>query len=137
MAVAAQLCSPLEMEPCKPAIATVTPPSSICCRNVREQRPCYCEYLKDPNLDVNTPRFRRVAATCGVLCSHDFVSRETSRIGGSNDLQSEGARHLHSGDRNVDSVAGDLLPEAEGAETVFLPAPDGSKPWARHQFSRR
>ncbi|KAF3444298.1 hypothetical protein FNV43_RR13988 [Rhamnella rubrinervis] len=66
MAVAAQLCSPLEMEPCKPAIATVTPPSSICCRNVREQRPCYCEYLKDPNLDVNTPRARRVAATCGV-----------------------------------------------------------------------
>ena len=67
--------------------------------------------------------------------SHDFVFRETSRIGGSSDLQSGGAGPLHSGDGNVDSAVGDLLPEAEGAETVLLQSPDGSKPCAHYQLS--
>ncbi|KAK7853846.1 non-specific lipid-transfer protein 2 [Quercus suber] len=47
---------------------TSTPPSSLCCHNVREQRPCLCEYLKDPNLKqyINSPNARKVASTCGV-----------------------------------------------------------------------
>ncbi|KAF3444300.1 hypothetical protein FNV43_RR13990 [Rhamnella rubrinervis] len=52
MAVAAQLCSPLEMEPCLSVIATATRPSSICCRNLREQRPCYCSTSRFQTLSV-------------------------------------------------------------------------------------
>ncbi|KAG6720417.1 hypothetical protein I3842_03G060000 [Carya illinoinensis] len=61
-------CSPIEMNACIPAITASTPPSSLCCRKVREQRPCLCGYLKDPNLRqyINSPNARKVASTCGV-----------------------------------------------------------------------
>ena len=61
-------CSPLELSPCVGAITSSQPPSRTCCDKVREQRPCLCGYLKDPNLRqyVNSPNSRRVASTCGV-----------------------------------------------------------------------
>ncbi|PON36569.1 Bifunctional inhibitor/plant lipid transfer protein/seed storage helical domain containing protein [Trema orientale] len=68
VANAVVICSPVEMDPCKEAIATTASPSSICCRMVREQRPCLCGYLNDPNLrpTINSPNARRVASICGV-----------------------------------------------------------------------
>ncbi|KAL5573153.1 hypothetical protein UlMin_022750 [Ulmus minor] len=59
------ICSPIELAECPP----MTAPSSICCRKVREQRPCLCGYLNDPNLKptINSPSSRRIAASCGVL----------------------------------------------------------------------
>ncbi|PON77519.1 Bifunctional inhibitor/plant lipid transfer protein/seed storage helical domain containing protein [Parasponia andersonii] len=68
VATAVVICSPVEMDPCKEAIAMTASPSSICCQKVREQRPCLCGYLNDPNLrpTINSPNARRVASICGV-----------------------------------------------------------------------
>ncbi|KAF2313815.1 hypothetical protein GH714_013611 [Hevea brasiliensis] len=43
-------------------------PSTTCCRKVREQRPCLCGYLKDPNLKhfLSSVGDRKVARACGV-----------------------------------------------------------------------
>ncbi|KAE8022062.1 hypothetical protein FH972_007896 [Carpinus fangiana] len=64
----AAICSPIEMNACIPAISASTPPSGTCCRKVREQRPCLCGYLKDPNLRqyINSPNARKTASSCGV-----------------------------------------------------------------------
>ena len=61
-------CSPLQLSSCIAAITSSAPPSSTCCTKLREQRPCLCGYLKDPNLRqyVNSPGARKVASTCGV-----------------------------------------------------------------------
>ncbi|KAK4833164.1 hypothetical protein QYF36_019374 [Acer negundo] len=61
-------CNPTELSPCTAAITSSMPPSSTCCSKVREQRPCLCGYLKDPNLRqfVNSPNSRKVVTTCGV-----------------------------------------------------------------------
>ncbi|CAL0317315.1 unnamed protein product [Lupinus luteus] len=61
-------CSPVELSPCLGSITSSSPPSSTCCQKLREQRPCLCGYIKNPNLGqyVNSPGARRVASTCGV-----------------------------------------------------------------------
>ncbi|RVW68521.1 hypothetical protein VitviT2T_021841 [Vitis vinifera] len=61
-------CSPLELSSCFAAITSSAPPSSMCCSKLREQRPCLCGYIRDPNLSqyVNSANARRVASTCGV-----------------------------------------------------------------------
>ncbi|CDP02751.1 unnamed protein product [Coffea canephora] len=61
-------CSPTELSPCVGAIISNQPPSPACCSKLREQRPCLCGYLRDPNLRqyVNSPNARRVASSCGV-----------------------------------------------------------------------
>ncbi|KAK0595914.1 hypothetical protein LWI29_011057 [Acer saccharum] len=61
-------CNPTELSPCMAAITSSAPPSSTCCSKVREQRPCLCGYIKDPNLKqyVNSPNARKVVSTCGV-----------------------------------------------------------------------
>ncbi|KAK4838187.1 hypothetical protein QYF36_011741 [Acer negundo] len=61
-------CNPTELSSCAAAITSSAPPSSTCCSKVREQRPCLCGYLKDPNLKqyVNSPNARKVVTTCGV-----------------------------------------------------------------------
>ncbi|BFG17112.1 non-specific lipid-transfer protein 2 [Prunus yedoensis var. nudiflora] len=64
---AAVTCSPLELAPCATAITSSSPPSAICCGKLKEQRPCLCKYVKDPNLQklVNSPNAKKVASTCG------------------------------------------------------------------------
>ncbi|XP_027079037.1 non-specific lipid-transfer protein 2-like [Coffea arabica] len=61
-------CTPTELSPCVAAIIGQQPPSAACCSKLREQRPCLCGYLRDPNLRqyVNSPNARRVASSCGV-----------------------------------------------------------------------
>ncbi|KAK4341685.1 hypothetical protein RND71_040186 [Anisodus tanguticus] len=61
-------CSVTELTPCAAAITSSQPPSSACCSKLREQKPCLCGYLKNPNLRpyVNSPNAQRVAKTCGV-----------------------------------------------------------------------
>ncbi|XP_058722476.1 non-specific lipid-transfer protein 2 [Vicia villosa] len=60
-------CSPVQLSSCVSAITSSTPPSKLCCSKIKEQRPCLCQYLKNPNLRkfVNTPNARKVANTCG------------------------------------------------------------------------
>ncbi|XP_047154212.1 non-specific lipid-transfer protein 2-like [Vigna umbellata] len=61
-------CSPVELSPCLGAITSSSPPSTVCCQKVREQRPCLCGYLQNPSLKnyVNSPGSRRVATSCGI-----------------------------------------------------------------------
>ncbi|XP_009777694.1 non-specific lipid-transfer protein 2-like [Nicotiana sylvestris] len=61
-------CSVVELSPCAGAISSPQPPSSACCAKLKEQKPCLCGYLKNPNLRpyVNSPNAKRVAKSCGV-----------------------------------------------------------------------
>ncbi|KAI3975904.1 hypothetical protein MKX01_041125 [Papaver californicum] len=59
-------CSPVQLAPCLGAImSSSTPPSKACCNKLREQKPCLCGYMRDPNLKqyVNTPNGKKVANT--------------------------------------------------------------------------
>ncbi|KAF3438592.1 hypothetical protein FNV43_RR21355 [Rhamnella rubrinervis] len=60
-------CSPAQLSSCVSAITSATPPSNLCCSKIKEQKPCLCQYLRNPNLKkfVNTPNARKVASTCG------------------------------------------------------------------------
>ncbi|KAH1086151.1 hypothetical protein AAZX31_07G091900 [Glycine max] len=60
-------CSPVQLSACVSAITSSTPPSNLCCSKIKEQKPCLCQYLKNPNLKkfVDSPNARRVANTCG------------------------------------------------------------------------
>ncbi|KAK7291404.1 hypothetical protein RIF29_06520 [Crotalaria pallida] len=60
-------CSPVQLSPCVSAITSSSAPSNLCCSKIKEQKPCLCQYLKNPNLKkfVNTPNARKVASTCG------------------------------------------------------------------------
>nr|P86809.1 RecName: Full=Non-specific lipid-transfer protein 2; AltName: Full=Allergen Api g 6.0101; AltName: Allergen=Api g 6 [Apium graveolens Rapaceum Group] len=61
-------CSAVQLSPCLAAITKNTPPSAACCNKLKEQKPCLCGYLKDPNLKnyVNSPGARKTASSCGV-----------------------------------------------------------------------
>ncbi|XAR72313.1 hypothetical protein NMG60_11018908 [Bertholletia excelsa] len=60
-------CNPMELSPCASAIVSAKPPTPICCRKLKEQKPCLCQYLKNPNLQkfIKSPNANKVAATCG------------------------------------------------------------------------
>ncbi|WCJ25331.1 Bifunctional inhibitor/lipid-transfer protein/seed storage 2S albumin superfamily protein [Euphorbia peplus] len=61
-------CSVSELQPCLPALNSTAPPSNGCCGKLRQQQPCLCGYMKNPNLKkyVNSPGAKRVAAACKV-----------------------------------------------------------------------
>ncbi|KAJ9187265.1 hypothetical protein P3X46_002742 [Hevea brasiliensis] len=60
-------CIPTELSSCVSAITSSSPPSKQCCDKIKQQKPCLCQYLKNPNLKkfINTPNARKVASTCG------------------------------------------------------------------------
>ncbi|KAI5660220.1 hypothetical protein M9H77_29013 [Catharanthus roseus] len=64
----AATCNPTELSPCMAAISSNTPPSSLCCSKIKAQKPCLCQYLKNPNIRkyIGTPSAQKVASTCGV-----------------------------------------------------------------------
>ncbi|XAR63932.1 hypothetical protein NMG60_11024095 [Bertholletia excelsa] len=61
-------CNPSELAPCASAITTSSPPSKACCTKLQQQKPCLCQYLKNPSLKpyVNSPNAKKVASACGV-----------------------------------------------------------------------
>ncbi|KAL7171127.1 hypothetical protein ACSBR2_035890 [Camellia fascicularis] len=63
----AATCNPMELSPCASAIISAKPPTTACCTKLKEQRPCLCQYLKDPNLQkfIKSPNANKVANTCG------------------------------------------------------------------------
>ena len=65
--VDAVTCSPAQLSSCVSAITSSTPPTNLCCSKIKEQKPCLCQYLKNPKLQkfINTPNARKVASTCG------------------------------------------------------------------------
>ncbi|KAL7609789.1 hypothetical protein Lser_V15G11751 [Lactuca serriola] len=60
-------CNPIQLSPCATAILSSTTPTETCCGKIKEQRPCLCNYIKNPRLQkfINTPNARKVADTCG------------------------------------------------------------------------
>ncbi|KAI4341510.1 hypothetical protein MLD38_026224 [Melastoma candidum] len=60
-------CAPTELSSCASVIVSSTPPSKLCYTKIREQKPCLCQYLKNPTLKrfVNSPNAKKVASTCG------------------------------------------------------------------------
>ncbi|CAL0318882.1 unnamed protein product [Lupinus luteus] len=61
-------CNLVELSPCLQAITSNVPPPSICYEKLREQIPCLCGYLQNPNVKqyLNFPGARRVSSSCGV-----------------------------------------------------------------------
>lgn len=64
----AATCSPVQLSPCLGAIRSSSPPSKLCCTKIKQQKPCLCQYLKNPTLKkyVNSPGAKKVARSCGV-----------------------------------------------------------------------
>lgn len=68
-AAEAVTCSPVALSSCLPAIQNPAQlPTTTCCNNLRDQKPCLCGYLRNPLLRgyVNSPGSRRVSAVCNV-----------------------------------------------------------------------
>ncbi|XP_057446992.1 non-specific lipid-transfer protein 2-like [Lotus japonicus] len=67
MSMATVTCSPVQLSSCVSAITSSTPPTNLCCSKIKEQKPCLCQYLKNPYLRkfVSSPNARKVANTCG------------------------------------------------------------------------
>ncbi|KAL0461993.1 UNVERIFIED_CONTAM: Non-specific lipid-transfer protein 2 [Sesamum latifolium] len=67
-AAAAAPCNPVELSPCLGAISGSQPPSEECCSKLKEQEPCFCDYIKNPIFKpyIDSPNAKKVAATCGV-----------------------------------------------------------------------
>ncbi|PON77513.1 Bifunctional inhibitor/plant lipid transfer protein/seed storage helical domain containing protein [Parasponia andersonii] len=61
-------CSPLELIRCLPAITRGIRPTKLCCTKLKQQKPCLCGFLKDPNFlqYAKSPNARKVAARCHV-----------------------------------------------------------------------
>nr|AAB06586.1 putative nonspecific lipid transfer; auxin induced gene [Zinnia elegans]BAA06462.1 TED4 [Zinnia elegans] len=61
-------CQVTQLAPCASAISSSSPPSSQCCAKIKEQKPCLCQYMKNPSLKayVSSPNAKKVANACGV-----------------------------------------------------------------------
>ncbi|KAG9137149.1 hypothetical protein Leryth_011972 [Lithospermum erythrorhizon] len=64
----AATCNPTALSPCLGAITSSNKPSPLCCSRIKQQKPCLCTYLKNPNLKkfVNSPGSRKVSSYCRV-----------------------------------------------------------------------
>ncbi|XP_057809421.1 non-specific lipid-transfer protein 2-like [Salvia miltiorrhiza] len=65
---AAVSCIPTELLPCLAAISSGGAPSAECCSKLKEQQPCFCQYIKNPQYRpyIDTPNAKKVAAACDV-----------------------------------------------------------------------
>lgn len=59
-------CKPTELASCATAILAAMPPTPMCCAKLKEQKPCLCKYLKDPNLlkYINSGNAKKVSRAC-------------------------------------------------------------------------
>ncbi|CAN8258915.1 unnamed protein product [Cochlearia groenlandica] len=65
-AAEAVTCSPMQLSPCASAITSSSEPSALCCTRLKEQKPCLCGYMRNPNLSrfVSSPNARKVSNRC-------------------------------------------------------------------------
>lgn len=61
-------CEPSQLAPCLTSIMAGTPPPPKCCTKLKEQKPCLCRYIKDPNFGkyVKSPGAKKVVKACRV-----------------------------------------------------------------------
>ncbi|KAL1556132.1 non-specific lipid-transfer protein 2-like [Salvia divinorum] len=65
---AAVECNPIQLVPCLGAISPGQNPSPQCCAKLKEQQPCFCQYIRNPQFKpyVDSPNAKKVAAFCGI-----------------------------------------------------------------------
>ncbi|KAG6391670.1 hypothetical protein SASPL_149427 [Salvia splendens] len=61
-------CNPLQLSPCAAAITSGGKPSAACCAKLKEQRPCLCQYMRNPNLQkfIKSPGAKKVSSACNI-----------------------------------------------------------------------
>lgn len=61
-------CEPTQLLPCMSSILHGTPPPPICCKKLKEQKPCMCGYIKNPKFAkyVKSPNAKKVSKICHV-----------------------------------------------------------------------
>lgn len=61
-------CNPLQLSPCAGAITSGGTPSAACCAKLKEQKPCLCQYMKNPNLQkfIKSPGAKKVSSACRI-----------------------------------------------------------------------
>ncbi|KAL7090959.1 hypothetical protein ACP275_12G075400 [Erythranthe tilingii] len=61
-------CNPLQLSPCASAITSSSKPSATCCAKLKEQRPCLCQYMRNPNLQkfIKSSGAKKVASSCRI-----------------------------------------------------------------------
>nr|GLL21533.1 non-specific lipid-transfer protein 2 [Ipomoea trifida] len=61
-------CDVQQLTPCLSALTSNTNPSQLCCQRLNQQKPCFCQYLKNPSLKMylNSPAAKKAAKTCKV-----------------------------------------------------------------------
>ncbi|KAK1301379.1 hypothetical protein QJS10_CPB12g00468 [Acorus calamus] len=61
-------CDPTELSSCLGPILYGTAPSSTCCQKLKEQQPCFCQYMKNPSYKgiITSANANKTATACGV-----------------------------------------------------------------------
>ncbi|KAL1540682.1 non-specific lipid-transfer protein 2-like [Salvia divinorum] len=61
-------CDPVQLFPCLGAMSSGQDPSAECCTKLKEQQPCFCQYMSNPEFKpyIDSPNARKVAAVCGI-----------------------------------------------------------------------
>ncbi|PKA59141.1 Non-specific lipid-transfer protein 2 [Apostasia shenzhenica] len=61
-------CDPLQLLSCSNSIFSGSRPTDECCGRLREQQPCFCQYMRDPILRsyVNSTNAQKIAVACSV-----------------------------------------------------------------------
>nr|GME07158.1 non-specific lipid-transfer protein 2 [Ipomoea batatas] len=57
-------CDVNQLSPCLSAFTSNAPPSNLCCQRLKQQKPCFCQYLKDPTLKQYLSAGKKVATAC-------------------------------------------------------------------------
>ncbi|KAL3521349.1 hypothetical protein ACH5RR_019498 [Cinchona calisaya] len=62
------ICYARALTPCLPAIENGSPPTELCCQKAREQEPCFCTFMKDPQFRkyFEGPNARKTVEACGL-----------------------------------------------------------------------
>ncbi|KAI3430020.1 AAI domain-containing protein [Psidium guajava] len=62
-------CDATQLAPCLPSfMPPFPPPTDTCCGKLKEQQPCFCDYMKDPRFGkyVKSPRAKEVLRLCKI-----------------------------------------------------------------------
>ncbi|CAH8251505.1 unnamed protein product [Arabidopsis lyrata] len=61
-----EACIVTKLQPCLPAVTNESPPSTECCRKLKEQHSCFCDYLQNPQFSPYITAGKKVLAACKI-----------------------------------------------------------------------
>ncbi|EOA38850.1 hypothetical protein CARUB_v10011199mg [Capsella rubella] len=59
-------CDLADLQICKSAVTTGSPPSTECCGKLKKHKSCLCKYLISPPISQYIGAAKRVIAACGI-----------------------------------------------------------------------